>query len=143
MEHNFGTDLIITSEGDLTLAPNGDFLDTDTYQETNASNYSFDGEVCVRESLYRVITYLAGEYSVFDIESGAGANQLVSKPFLSSEFELFKERLERQLQKDDRIEFVEDISFEKIDTNIYKISISIKMVGKDKTSSFVFPYSSS
>lgn len=142
MEHNFGTDLIITSEGDLTLAPNGDFLDTDTYQEINASNYSFDGEVCVRESLYRVITYIAGEYSVFDIESGAGANQLVSKPFLSSEFELFKERLERQLQKDDRIEFVEDISFEKIDTNVYKISISIKMVGKDKTSSFVFPYSS-
>lgn len=142
MEHNFGTDLIITSEGDLTLAPNGDFLDTDTYQEINTNNYTFDGEVCVRESLYRVITYLAGEYSVFDIESGAGANQLVSKPFISSEFELFKERLERQLQKDDRIEFVEDISFEKIDTNVYKISISIKMVGKDKISSFVFPYSS-
>lgn len=142
MSHNFGTDLIVTSEGDLTLAPNGDFLDTDTYQEINADNYSFEGEVCVRESIYKVITYLAGEYSVFDIESGAGADQLVSKPFTSTEFELFKERAERQLQKDDRIESVIDISYEKIDINVYKISISVKMVGKDKISNFVFPYSS-
>lgn len=142
MSHNFGTDLIVTSEGDLTLAPNGDFLDTDTYQEINSSDYTFEGEVCVRESIYRVITYIAGEYSVFDIESGAGANQLISKPLLSTDFELFKERVERQLQKDDRIESIEDISYEKVDINTYKISISIKMVGKDKTSSFVFPYAS-
>ena len=128
MAHNFGTDLIITNEGDFTTSANGDFLDTDTYQSLNPSLYTFEGEVCVRESLYRVISYIAGDYSIFDITTGAGAEDLISKSNFAIDFELFRERVEQQLQRDDRIEFVEDISYEKVDTNIYRIGIKVKMV---------------
>lgn len=137
---NLGIDLLLSEDGDLIIAENGDFLDTALYQSNNPTRYTFDGECCLRESQYRVLSETMGEYNPFDVFTGAGAENLVSTSEFDAKFVQFKERVEKQLQRDDRVKFIEDISYERIGSNSFKIMIKEKIIGVDKISQLVFPF---
>lgn len=136
---NFGDDLFLSIDNDLIISSNGDYMCTSDYEKT-ISDLPFEGYVCLRETIARMIQATAGEYSVFDINFGAGIEELISTTDFNNKFNQFKERLQTSLLNDDRVKYVERIEYEKIDINTYNIYVSIITVGSNVSSKFVFPY---
>ena len=82
-----------------------------------------------------------GEYSPYNPEIGAGGNKTVS---LSTEFDKefndFKERAIKQILQDERIQTVNNIDYNRINSNEIHIGISVIMVNTNTPISFVFPF---
>lgn len=139
MSNNIGNDFLII-DFDLAYDNLGDYLTTDSYEKGQV--VPFEGYICLYESISRYIYYLAGEYDIFNIHDGAGAEDLVSITQREEAFSSFKSRALEQFSRDDRIKKVVDITFTEIDINLVHILITLIIQGQSFQSEFIFPYSS-
>lgn len=140
MANNFGNDLILDQYGDLIIGDNGDFATTeDLEKKIPEEDLPFPGYISIRESLYNVLLSEKGDWQ-FDISTGANVPYYISQP-MNKKFDDLKNSIRNEILKDDRIESVPDVSITKFpEQSLAEISITIKPVGQEKTSNFVFPY---
>ena len=137
---NLGNDIIVTSNeiesGDWIIGSNGDFLTTLDYEQQQ-DNIQFDGQICLMEDIYRRIFAEKGSY-IFSIDFGANISEYLSNPIDENLF-LLEEILQTEILKDDRVASVKA----KLEINNYRtvnIIMSIRPIGSDRFSNFIFPY---
>ena len=137
---NLGEDLIMTVDYDLAIGSNGDLVMTrDIEQNSPEGKIKFLGQVCLNESIYRIVESTKGEYP-FDTEFGANITDYISQD-LDDRFDEVVDIIETELLKDDRIASVPSVLIEKSPkTNSVTIQVEVIPVGVNEISTFVFPF---
>jgi hypothetical protein len=139
MSNNLGIDLYLNN-GDFEFNTSGDYFTTLDYAINNPSEELFDGYINYRESIARIINEIAGVYSPFYVDFGAGAKLLVSS-IIVSEFESFKERATQQIISDGRTSSIDQFYYEEIpDQNTVNVFLYLTAVGQNEPTPLIFPF---
>lgn len=127
MATDLGNDWILDNDGDMIIGLNGDYMTTKDKEKFDTLNL-YEGYQTMLITLARMAYYVAGEYSPFDIFFGAGGEGLISQPIVLR-FPEYRERLTELILADDRFQSVNEISYEKIGENVYKILVKVVVRG--------------
>src|SRR3990172_9978469 len=133
---NYGVDVVLTSDGDLSFGDNGDFVNTQNIEQASPNDYQFDGQYNIGISLlYRLLTQ-TGDYQ-FDNDFGASLLRQISSTSMFLEH-TFKDLVKNALEEDSRVKEVKSVKTNR-SGNRLNISAKIKLIGSSVVSDFVFP----
>lgn len=134
-EDILGTDILLNSDGDIEVGPNGDVMNTDDYDAVK--NAPFPGYYNLVLSLWETISAIKGEYP-FQPTFGADIQEFVGTNILSKNLQGIKQRVFEVLESDPRIREVESVDIKSYQNTIY-IETRIIAIGKSNPETLIFP----
>lgn len=133
---NLGNDLML-NDYDIVIGANGDYLTTLDYEKT-LTNLRYEGYICVRETIARIIEYSMYELDMFE-RAGVGANKYISSN-VNNIYNTLIDKIKEELIKDDRIRSVDNVEVTQVTLNIVTITVNLVVINSDELSEFVFPF---